>query len=213
MSLLREIQASAIDGTSDLETLLRKCRVLASRLQNNEFKQWVQSELDGYRDEIEVPEYRHIQSQAYGHFFGPFGSGLSNMQIPDSCIPKKLRERLTFLKMQQGVSGLASLARGSESDTIHMNWPADVYPLFDGKVYENMRLAQAWLALPKSSVIGILSTVRNRILDFALEIEATNPDAGEATPDAKPIPEERVSQIFNLGRPHIADHPTKYQER
>lgn len=68
MSLLREIQASAIDGTSDLETLLRKCRVLASRLQNNEFKQWVQSELDGYRDEIEVPEYRHIQSQAYGHF-------------------------------------------------------------------------------------------------------------------------------------------------
>ena len=31
----------------------------------------------------------------------------------------------------------------------------------------------------------------------ALEIEATNPDAGEATPDAKPIPEERVSQIFN----------------
>ena len=120
------------------------------------------------------------------------------MQIPDSCIPKKLRERLTFLKMQQGVSGLASLARGSESDTIHMNWPADVYPLFDGKVYENMRLAQAWLALPKSSVIGILSTVRNRILDFALEIEATNPDAGEATPDAKPIPEERVSQIFTL---------------
>ena len=78
-----------------------------------------------------------------------------------------------------------------------MNWPADVYPLFDGKVYENMTLAHAWLALPKSSVIGILSTVRNRILDFALEIEATNPDAGEATPDTKPIPEERVSQIFN----------------
>ena len=110
MSLLREIQAAAIDGTSDLETLLRKCRVLASRLQNNEFKQWVQSELDGYREEIEVPEYRHIDCQAYGHFYGSFGRGWSNLQIPESCIPKQLRERLTILKMQQGVSELTSLA-------------------------------------------------------------------------------------------------------
>ena len=56
---------------------------------------------------------------------------------------------------------------------------------------------QAWIAIPKSAVVGILSTVRNRILNFALEIEATNPDAGEATTDERPIPEDRVSQIFN----------------
>jgi AbiTii len=67
------------------KTLLRKCRVLASRLQNDELKQWVQSELDGYRDEMEVPEYRHIHCHAYGHFFGPYGHELTDLQIPASC--------------------------------------------------------------------------------------------------------------------------------
>ena len=61
-----------------------------------------------------------------------------------------------------------------------------------------MNLLQAEISIAKSSVVGVLSAVRNRTLDFALEIESTNPDAGEATPDATPpISRERVSQIFN----------------
>ena len=43
MSLLRDIQAVAIDSTVPLTTLLRKCKVLAARLSNAEFKQWVVS--------------------------------------------------------------------------------------------------------------------------------------------------------------------------
>jgi hypothetical protein len=36
MRLLREIQDAAVDGASDLESLLRKCRVLAARLKHDE---------------------------------------------------------------------------------------------------------------------------------------------------------------------------------
>ena len=43
MSLLRDIQAVAIDSTVPLTTLLRKCKVLVARLGNAEFKQWVAS--------------------------------------------------------------------------------------------------------------------------------------------------------------------------
>ena len=45
MSLLREIQNAAIDGGVKLQTLLRKCKVLAARLGNDEFSQWVDAEL------------------------------------------------------------------------------------------------------------------------------------------------------------------------
>jgi hypothetical protein len=41
-----------------------------------------------------------------------------------------------------------------------------------------------------------VDTVRNRILDFALKIEAENPDAGEASPDTEPVPREKVQTIF-----------------
>ncbi|MEO6787813.1 MAG: hypothetical protein ABI318_16935, partial [Chthoniobacteraceae bacterium] len=49
----------------------------------------------------------------------------------------------------------------------------------------------------RASVIAIIETVRNRVLNFALEIEAANPNAGEAAPGSKPLPEKIVTQIFN----------------
>ena len=50
MSLLREIQEAAIDGSIDLPTLLRKCKVLAARLGNDDFTDWVDAELNGYKE-------------------------------------------------------------------------------------------------------------------------------------------------------------------
>ena len=48
MSLLRQIQDAAIDSSIDLPTLLRKCKVLAARLGNEDFKRWIDNELVGY---------------------------------------------------------------------------------------------------------------------------------------------------------------------
>lgn len=197
MSLLREIQDAAIDGSTDLETLLRKCRVLAARLKNEQFKIWVQSELDGYPSRSDVPDYRKFHCQCFGHFSGPLGSGLKNAPIPESCIPEQLREGLTNIVMAEGVGSLKDLIDGGKDGTLHSNWPADAAPLFGREIYQNMNLMQAWMVISKSSIVGILSTVRNRILNFAIEIEATNPAAGEAAPGSVPVPKETVTQIFN----------------
>jgi hypothetical protein len=125
------------------------------------------------------------------------GRQANNLPIPWTCIPENLRQALKEVNVREGVSALADLVRDRESTTLQINWPADVQRVFGDKIYEDMLLIQAWSTLPKSSIVGILSTVRNRILNFALEIEADNPEAGEAAPDTKPIAEERVSQIFN----------------
>ena len=92
MSLLREIQYTAIDSNAELTTLLRKCKVLAARLGNAEFKQWVESELSGYNSKEELPDYRVLHVNSKGHFSGLFGSGLRNADIPMFSIPEELRE-------------------------------------------------------------------------------------------------------------------------
>ena len=43
----------------------------------------------------------------------------------------------------------------------------------------------------------LISAVKSRILDFVLEIEAANPNAGEAAPDTKPVPDETLRTIVN----------------
>ena len=50
MSLLREIQDAAISSDVELSVLLRKCKVLAARLGNQDFKEWIDNELSGYKN-------------------------------------------------------------------------------------------------------------------------------------------------------------------
>jgi adenylosuccinate lyase len=59
-----------------------------------------------------------------------------------------------------------------------------------------MNLVQAWKAISPSTIVGILDTVRNRILNFVLEIETAAPDAGEGTISPGLTP-KKVTNVFN----------------
>lgn len=64
------------------------------------------------------------------------------------------------------------------------------------------------MEVPRSTVIGVLDAVRNRVLQFVLEIEEQAPDVGDAKPGAaSPISAERVTQIFTttiMGAANVA---------
>jgi hypothetical protein len=70
MSLLKEIQDAAVDSETDIVQVLRKCRVLASRLSHDQLKDWVQKELDGYDVADRLPEYRVKHCQSKGILLG-----------------------------------------------------------------------------------------------------------------------------------------------
>ena len=195
MSLLKDIQDAVVDSNSDLPTILRKCRILASRLKNTELKNWVQHELDGYPDESELPDYRKAKSQSKGHFSGPFGSGMKNAPIPSISIPEKFRHTIENLEIRQGISSLNELVENSDGKDLHSSWSHDLIPLVAGKIYENMNLISAWREIPAALIIGILDTVRNRILNFVLEVEEETEETED--PTATSLPKEKVNNIFN----------------
>lgn len=97
MSLLEDIQNVAVDGTSDLGTLLRKCKLLAARLDNKQLENWLLWESNGYPDDAEVPEYRVWPLQLKGHFSGYGGSGISNAPIPLAVVPEKFAAAMSAM--------------------------------------------------------------------------------------------------------------------
>jgi len=197
MSLLDEIRTAATDGKTDLETLLRKCRVLASKLGHEPFKRWVQYELDGYVNGATLPEYRKLRCQNVGHFIAPMGGRIRNAPIANSSIPPDLRKVFTEVELRQGVGELKNLVVGCTIGEVRRMWPADALSYVSGQYDDIYQLAQAWTAIPVNNIAGILSTVHNRLLDFILEIEATNPSAGEAAPGTTPIPQDKITHIFH----------------
>lgn len=196
MSLLRQIQDSAIDSKVNVPSLLRMCKILAARLGNDDFKQWLDNELSGYPSIEGLPEYRVLSVNSKGHFSGLYGSGLRNADIPLRCVPKELREKLGHAYMLQAAAAMESLIIG-KSPSLCEPWNPDLVAHVAGDIYENMICMQAWKVIPSGSVVAALDSIRTRVLNFVLEIEAQNPAAGEAVVGAKPVPQETVQQIFH----------------
>jgi hypothetical protein len=200
MSLLGEIQTAALDSRVDLADLLRKCKVLAARLKHQQFADWVSRELNGYAEESEIPSYRRIKTQSFGHFVGPYGRRLNNAPIASLSMPDELKNQVNELTCRQSVSALQELLKGNAEQDLQSKWAADliVYCQHHVPMYSDMTLLSAWRTVGRADIRTILDTVRTRVLDFVLAIEAESPEAGDV-PAGKspPVPPERTSVIYN----------------
>lgn len=78
----------------------------------------------------------------------------------------------------ESISAYATLLKQKQDVRITIPWPADAVFAFSGDFYENMNCVGAWRVISRGAIAAIIDTVRNRILDFVLNIEAENPGAG-----------------------------------
>jgi hypothetical protein len=197
MGLLTDIQQDVISQTVPLSATLRKCRLLAARLASEPLQQWIVHESDGYPDASQLPDYRVFGCRVVGHFTGAFGSGLRNAEIPPMCIPEAIRDRATECRIDISVAEIESLLGTDLSEGLKSPLPGNWVVALGTKVYRDMNCLSAWRSVPVTGMAGILNTVRNRVLDFAVEVERKNPKAGEASLGAPTIPPQEVTHIFN----------------
>jgi hypothetical protein len=199
MNLLTEIEKAATDSNIPLPDLLRRCKALAARLKHSDLANWIANELNGYADDAALPPYRVLRTiQAFGDFEGPFGMERRNAPLPISLLDARLRSQVDHQNLRNPIAELQAIV--TSGPTLAMRWAPDVVGNVGNKfpTYENMFLVDAWSSIPTSFVSGILDTVRTRVLDFVLAIQAENPDAGNCPPNAPPpIPASTVTQHFN----------------
>jgi hypothetical protein len=116
VGLLHEIQETAIRADGDVTVLLRQCKVLASRLSDEEFKLWIDHELNGYPSIDLLPPYRVLQVESYGNFAGPLQRGLRNAPIAPSCLPESCRDRVQKAFLVENISSYASLVKTAKGN-------------------------------------------------------------------------------------------------
>ncbi len=196
MSLLEDIQKAAVDGKSDLGELLRKCKLLAARLDSKPLEDWLVWESNGYPKEVQLPAYRVWGVQLKGHFSGPFQSSLRNAPIPTICVPDDIRDHTTIFRCQQSVVSIQELLESNDSGTFQTNL-GDLSVLLGAKVYEDRNCLQAWGEFERGHLVEVLNSVRNRILDLVLAIWKEDPKAGEVPGRPDRLEPSKVNQIFN----------------
>jgi|GEM_PF-1375841 hypothetical protein len=198
MSLLRDIQDLASSSSKDIELsmLLRKCKILATRLNHPGFKSWVENELNGYNDVSSLPSYRVLKVISKGHFSTWGNSILTNIQIHTHVMKEKHEKYVKKAHIMQGIGSLENLL-SKESSIFQVPWDSKLLAIYANDFYNNMICIKAWQVISSSDIAGIIDTVKTKILDFALEIEAENPNAGDIEMNSNPIDQNKITQIFN----------------
>ncbi|MCF2526601.1 AbiTii domain-containing protein [Yinghuangia soli] len=201
MALLQDIIIEAAGESTSTASLLRKARVLATRLGITEALTWIGHELNGYTGE--VPEYRGpIPCEVRGKFLGPFNSSLSNVQVATELLPARFRD-LDKIFLRQSVSAIEDLAARSGDGMLSSPWPGAAVASFNAgqeagefTLYPDMGAIAIWNSVPPSEMKAVVDAVRTRVLDFALKLEQEDPEAGEKAGDSL-VTAEKGNDIFN----------------
>ena len=171
---------------------------MAARLGNGPLEEWLVWESNGYPENADVPDYRIWPLEVKGHFSGPFGSGIKNAPIPNAVLPKKIRDDYLKYKCRQSIANIEILLRKSDTGSLVEVNTGDLALALGQKVYSNQNCIQAWAVFSTMSLVEVINSVRNRVLDFALAVWKEEPKAGDLSAQKLQMDAGRITQIFNM---------------
>ncbi|MBN2425024.1 MAG: hypothetical protein JXR46_12120 [Calditrichaceae bacterium] len=161
-SLVLELQNEAIDSQKSVVSLLRKALVISRKLNLVDFDNWINNELNGYSKGDEIPEYRRVQGDVKA--FNPY----NGMWMPIVCEDSKKAEFMSTRMIGQKITELEKIDLKGDSGVLHVPFAKNI----ETKLMNSMDLhSKPVLIVPSTSVHGIIESVRNILLNWALKLE------------------------------------------
>jgi hypothetical protein len=195
MNLLDEIIDLAAGEKGSVATLLRKCLVLAHTLKSDRLKAWAENELNGYEaaKEDEVPAYRKTLVTAKGLFLGRLGAQLTDQPIPPAMLREQHRHFAESVILFQPIASYEGVGPNSK---LVIEWPANLTLMYRASFFQGQyALNRAWQEVPGSVFVGLIDTIKTRVLRFALELRDELGLMGE---DLHGLPKEKVDQNVTM---------------
>ncbi len=158
--LVIQLQESAMDPSAKVSNLLAKAKVAASKLRLDQISDWVKLETNGYGDQP-VPDYRVIS--AVPKLLNPI-----NGLIPILSDDARFMEVLNVARTGQSISELESLDK--DSSYLRIMFPPKLQAFVQANVNLPIPMQGMWL-IGVNQIHGIINLVRQRVLDWALELE------------------------------------------
>lgn len=116
------------------------------------------------------------------------------MPIPATIAPEKYRDQLQSREFREGVAkalGFAGKASGARIER------PELIGTIQAEYSGNMDCMAVWTEITGSDFEQMISAIKNRILDFVIQIETENPDAGEAAINSQPIGADKVQALVH----------------
>ena len=157
MSLVLELQKKILDGTISGIDALRKAYVISRKLAINDISEWLNNELNGYKDMDRIPEYRKINGvvEAFNPYYGWYPVVFDNLENKDL---------FSNLKIDNSLSELEKMIEMSETGFIYLNTAGT--NILNDELRTKVRFQTSVSTFSK-----IIDIIKNMILEWTLKLE------------------------------------------
>lgn len=175
MQLIETITNELTDVNLSLTSPLLKTKLLASRIGNQTLLTWVTNELNGYKNQAELPEYRKTTGEIVGDYIN--GTNMvKNHVLPIPSFDSSFDDELRSFELFDGIEPLEQMSALYNENllkpfnqgqvTIFQNLLAN-----HANTFMNFSLMSVGVRVPASTVKKVLNAVRNQLLDFMIGLE------------------------------------------
>ena len=164
-SIVMELQDFASSGQMPVSDLLRKALVVATRLKVNDIRDWIECERTGYAGKrLRIPTYRRTFASLKS--FNPVNGVLMPVSFTDS----EWEKRFTAVGISNSIVELEKMLIGAGKCVIELN-AEEMNELASGlDLGFDIRLMPPKRYIDLHFLSGIIETVRNKILDWSLNL-------------------------------------------
>lgn len=163
-----------VSSEKKLSDTFLKVQVLAFKIQNPKLKEWVDKELNGYKETDNIPEYRNIPTAVFGNLIQDRGFGGAiyrrNERIPIEYQRKEIAEKLIERKLPIKLAELENMLNSENGFIMYL---PDFFCQEFSKMYNNFWYVEAaWQRITKNSIEGLISAIKSHLLNFLLELNS-----------------------------------------
>lgn len=172
MVKVEDIVNDLTSGTSRLTDALLKTKVFLFAINKKDLASWVDYELKGYPEEVDLPEYRItsarvlINANNLVHRYNGLELNLSHFDDEEY---NKARQSLIRISISQ-IEHLLSDSQGEHffSETI----PVALARHYAPEVHESYHITRIYKQIANHNLTSIITQVRTRLIDFMLELSS-----------------------------------------
>ena len=158
--LVLELQRDALNPEMKVSNLLRKSLAISKKLNIIEIEEWINNELNGYPSADKLPNYRIVDGkiEAKNPYLGWIPVHIKDKRMEDIFSKKPIMISIEELE----------LLSNSDNLTQRISFPTEMEQFLMEICKTDFSFA---LKLSTSSLIGAVSSIRNKIIDWTFELE------------------------------------------
>lgn len=168
-SLIIDLQKDIFENNEDIETILSKALVISDELELKEFNDWINLELNGYKDNLDkMPKYRLLECELRADFMEQVGWDIVKAsKVPITNLPGDIAEKLMEVPVYQSILEVIHICEGDQN-SVHFSLDVKVDNLLKEYMPNALRF---YRVCPIFKLETIVSHVKNEILKWCSELK------------------------------------------